>query len=100
MNNTFDDENSEAGEEAFEAAVQETIAQKRESFEDVDDALGSLDTAAYLEQSGLVLAALRTESDEAFSPEALQAIGQFLCDKVLEKLEEYAKSEVEDILKL
>ena len=81
----------------LDAAVNTLVAEKRELFSAVDDAVGSLSDESYLEQSRLIFEALKTEREGSFSPEALQAIGQLLCERVLERLDLDAREEVEDI---
>ena len=81
----------ESAAEQLEEMVQLEIARQRESPEAVEDALGSLSETDYFETAGLVLAALRSEREQTFTPETLQAIGQHLCEAALRVLDENAR---------
>lgn len=90
--NEFKAAKQESVAEQLEELVQLEIARQRESFEAVEDALGSLPETDYFETAGLVIAALRSEREQTFSPETLQAIGQHLCEAVLRVLDKNARS--------
>lgn len=84
-------------EEYLEQAIGEIMKESRQNAPLIDDALGSFSDEQYAAQTALIIAALATEKEEDFDPKALQAIGEFMCRRVLEKLAEFAEDEINDI---
>ena len=89
--NEFKAMQQESVAEQLEKMVQLEIARQRENSEAVEEAVGCLSFEDTTTLTELLLTALRSEREQTFTPETLQAIGQHLCEAVLRVLDENAR---------